>query len=530
MKAEPRIVAFLCNWCSYAGADLAGMSRISYPPSVRPIRVMCSGRVDPGFILRALEMGADGVLVSGCHPGDCHYVDGNLKAEKRVENTRKLLDILGLEPERLRLEWISASEGTKFAEVIKDFTQQLRKMGPNPLKTNSTTRIPVNVDELIAETVKETNIRYCLECGKCSSSCPVAKLSEGYSPRRVVEKFLLGFRDKVLSSHELWTCLTCYQCSERCPSDVKYPEFIRTCRTLANGGVLEEVCAHRGIPQALSRMMANPKVKQNRMGWLPENAEIAERGDLLYFVGCLPYFDVIFENLELESIKIAQSVVKILNKAGIKPVIMPNEKCCGHDLLWTGDIEKFKELAKINVADIKETGATRVVLACPEGYRTFKKDYPEVLGDLDFEVLHISELLSELIEKGKLKFDGELAKRVVYHDPCRLGRHMGVYDPPRNVISSIPGVELVEMERNRENAECCGVNAWLSCGKCSKEIQLDRLMEAKNTRADLLVTTCPKCQIHWQCVMTEKVPEEVEKVGMEVRDLTVLAAEALNLM
>lgn len=133
MVYEPRIVVFACNWCSYAGADLAGVSRMHYPPTVRIIRVMCSGRFDPDFALRAFEKGADGVLVLGCHPGDCHYLEGNLKAERKADMTARLLDALGIDPARFRLEWVSASEGAKFADIVKGFTETLEKLGPNPL-------------------------------------------------------------------------------------------------------------------------------------------------------------------------------------------------------------------------------------------------------------------------------------------------------------------------------------------------------------------------------------------------------------
>ena len=131
---EPRIVGFCCNWCSYAGADLAGVSRFQYPPNIRIIRVMCSGRVSPAFVLKALAVGADGVLIAGCHPGDCHYISGNYKARRRVELTKRLLEQFGMESERLRLEWVSASEGMKFAEVVDDFTNKIRELGPNSLK------------------------------------------------------------------------------------------------------------------------------------------------------------------------------------------------------------------------------------------------------------------------------------------------------------------------------------------------------------------------------------------------------------
>jgi F420-non-reducing hydrogenase iron-sulfur subunit len=129
----PRIVVFACNWCSYAGADTAGISRIQYSPHFRIIRVMCSGRVHPAFVLRAFELGADGVLVSGCHFGDCHYIFGNERAVEQFEKTKALLKILGVEEGRIRLEWISASEGVKFARVIDEFVEQVRALGPSKL-------------------------------------------------------------------------------------------------------------------------------------------------------------------------------------------------------------------------------------------------------------------------------------------------------------------------------------------------------------------------------------------------------------
>jgi F420-non-reducing hydrogenase iron-sulfur subunit len=131
MTFEPKIVGFLCNWCSYTGADLAGTSRMKYPPNVRIIRVMCSGRVDPTFVLKSFEQGADGVLIAGCHPpGDCHYINGNYKTFRRFPIMKKLLSQLGIEEGRLRLEWVSAAEGEKFQRVVTDITEEVRKLGP----------------------------------------------------------------------------------------------------------------------------------------------------------------------------------------------------------------------------------------------------------------------------------------------------------------------------------------------------------------------------------------------------------------
>lgn len=131
---EPNIVGFLCYWCSYTAADLAGVSRTKYPANLRVIRVMCSSRVDPVFILKALLDGADGVLVAGCHPGDCHYQKGNYYARRKIALTKKLLESMGLEPERVKLSWIAASEGPKFAQVAKAFTEEIKNLGPNPAK------------------------------------------------------------------------------------------------------------------------------------------------------------------------------------------------------------------------------------------------------------------------------------------------------------------------------------------------------------------------------------------------------------
>ncbi len=128
---EPKIIGFLCNWCSYAGADLAGVSRIQYPPNIRIVRVMCSGRIDPAFVLEAFRNGADGVLIAGCHlPADCHYISGNFKALRRVTLLRSVLRDFGIEPERLRLEWVSASEGERFAAVVRDMVEKIKTLGP----------------------------------------------------------------------------------------------------------------------------------------------------------------------------------------------------------------------------------------------------------------------------------------------------------------------------------------------------------------------------------------------------------------
>jgi|TARA_B100000959_G_C14958563_1_gene614788 coenzyme F420-reducing hydrogenase delta subunit len=134
MSYDPKIVVFACNWCAYAGADLAGVNRMQYPSNIRIIRTMCSGRLDPGFVLRAFEKGSDGVLILGCHPGDCQYVEGNLKTEKRVQMISRLLEAIGFDNERLKLKWVSASEATRFADIVKGFVDDLKSKGPHMIK------------------------------------------------------------------------------------------------------------------------------------------------------------------------------------------------------------------------------------------------------------------------------------------------------------------------------------------------------------------------------------------------------------
>jgi Fe-S oxidoreductase/coenzyme F420-reducing hydrogenase delta subunit len=491
---------------------------------------MCSGRVDPSFVLNAFKTGIDGVLVSGCHPGDCHYINGNLKAEERVKNTKHLLRLLGLNPARLRLEWVSAAEGRKFAKVIEDFTTQLKKIGPNPLKADTKEETVAPERKPFSEIIEKTNIRLCLECGKCSSSCPITRMNPDFSPRKTVKRVLTEPEEASFLDEGIWACLTCGLCQERCPSNVQYVEFVRACREEANLRGITGDCSHKDMLLDLQRIMANPKIDQNRLRWLPRGAKTSKSGDILYFVGCAPYFNVVFKEIKAKPLEAAKSVVKILNKAGIAPVLLKNERCCGHDLHFTGNEETFRTLAAMNVSAIKETKAKRVVTSCPECYRTLKLDYPEAVGDLGFEVLHISELLVELIENEKLEFPEVLKdKTVTYHDSCRLGRHMGVYDPPRNVMRNIPEIDILEMERNQENAPCCGVSSWLNCGKISKQIQIDRLKEGKATGADWLITACPKCEIHLKCAIDGELPVKRSEVNMRMYDWSVLIAKALGI-
>ncbi|MBM4464416.1 MAG: (Fe-S)-binding protein [Chloroflexi bacterium] len=385
--------------------------------------------------------------------------------------------------------------------------------------------------QAIQQIIKSTKAYYCLECGKCTSVCPISRREPAYSPRLTVERALWGEGEELLTDVLLWSCLTCQHCSTRCPSDVHYVEFIRDLRALARGTGEEGLCSHGEAIQTWMRMMASPELKQNRLDWLDEDLKVSTNSDTVYFVGCLPYYDVLFDKIGAQGVEIAQSAVRVLNRLGIEPIVLDNERCCGHDLLWEGDVAHFRKLAELNIAMLRETGARRIVTTCPECARTLKIDYPAHVGDLEMEVIHITELLADKLARNESRITYHAsrithhASRITYHDPCRLGRHLGVYDAPRQVIEAL-GLKLVEMEHSGKNALCCGTSCWTNCGAINKQIQVDRLREVRATGAELLITACAKCQIHFKCAMDDvRLGEEV---GMEIRDLVTLVDEALG--
>jgi len=381
----------------------------------------------------------------------------------------------------------------------------------------------VNLEDII----QETKTYYCLECGKCTSVCPVARYDPAFSPRQMIENALLGFGNELLFDKELFSCLTCYTCQQKCPSDIDFPVFVRQARIMAQDNGQRGICAHSGQLQSLARLMTSPVIKQKRLEWLSKEYRVSEDSDILLWVGCAPYFAPIFEDIGFNALDITKANLKILNLMGIEPRLLPNEKCCGHDALWTGDIETFKKLAEYNAAQIKEAGVKKIVFSCPEGYRTFKLDYPNYIN-MRCEVQHISEFLAEKMGENGVKFK-EIKKKVTYQDPCRLGRHLGIYEPPREIIRAIPGIDLVEMEHSGDESICCGTSVWTNCSSYSKEIRAERLCEAKAAGAELLITACPKCQIHFKCAMVDKGAEKGPDVKMEVMDLVNLVANAMEI-
>jgi heterodisulfide reductase subunit D len=373
--------------------------------------------------------------------------------------------------------------------------------------------------------IKETNAFSCIGCGKCTGTCPVARYSKTFSPRQILTHAVHDSHPDQYDSAQLWSCLTCQQCDEICPSNIKYIELIQLLRQFKGIEKREATCSHGGILESISKIMTTPDLQQDRLGWLNKDLHISKDSEYLYFTGCLPYFEAIFTDLEVKALNIARSTVKILNYFDIKPQVLANEKCCGHDFYWNGDMDNFRKLAQANLELIKQSNIKKIITSCPECYRTLKIDYPNYFGTQSYEVMHISEFIARKISEKNIELKSP-DMRVTFQDPCRLGRHMKVYDAPREVLNHIKGVELKEMSHHHKRAICCGVSGWLNCSQISKNIQSQRLGEALATGADTLITSCVKCQIHFKCALLDKNLNQQIKIN--IKDLTELFAENLN--
>ncbi|UCH88593.1 MAG: 4Fe-4S dicluster domain-containing protein [Thermoplasmata archaeon] len=377
----------------------------------------------------------------------------------------------------------------------------------------------------IDELIEDTGAFDCVECGKCTSVCPVAEINSEFAPRLIVVKAQAGL-EGLAKEKDIWSCLTCGLCNDMCPYKVDFTEFIRGMRSEAVIHGALPVCSKGGLLQTMGRIMTSPELKQNRLSWVTDDLKVAEKGDIYFFTGCTAHFDYIFEEREIKTSGILVAAVKIMNSAGITPAVSNDEVCCGHDLNWTGNEEHFEKLMEKNLEVIKASGAKQVVFTCPEGMRTFEFDYKDIAGDLGFEVLHISELILDLIDQDKLQHK-DLDGKVTFHDPCRLGRHLGIYDDPRDMIKET-GAELVEMERSRNKSTCCGVSAFATCEASSKQMQIERLKEAKKTGAQKMLTFCPKCWLHFKCSTWKKFPGLEEEVDIPIEDATIFFSKTLE--
>ncbi len=373
----------------------------------------------------------------------------------------------------------------------------------------------------------------CLDCGKCTSACPVARYNHALSPRRIVRRLADGgtgagtaasaaglAASPPAAQEALWSCLTCMYCDTRCPQEVTISRLVPRLREKVREGGGQPPFTRCGVMESLTVLQSQAELPQNRLDWLPDDVQTDPQGKTLLFVGCLPYFDVFYAENGVRTIEAAVAAIRLLNVLGIAPAVRADERCCGHDALWSGDPATFERLAQMNVKMFQEAGAERVITVCPECSLTLGREYKERFGEPAGTVQHLAEFVAE--HAGELPLQAR-PQAVSFQDPCRLGRHQGKYEEPRTALTAVPGLELHEMDHSRTRATCCA-GSWLSCNQATKRIQTDLLKEAAATGAQALVTACPKCMIHLKCAQSgdAAVPD------LPVRDLAVVLAEALT--
>ncbi|HVP76463.1 MAG TPA: (Fe-S)-binding protein [Thermodesulfobacteriota bacterium] len=381
-------------------------------------------------------------------------------------------------------------------------------------------------DPRIKEFIRDKSLFMCLECGKCSASCPRMLTGKEYSPRLLAHKLIAEPDSESFIENSVWECLTCGLCEERCPSGVQVSRFIMEMRTLLAGTKgMKGYRSHDGALHSWMRLMTSPDLEQNRLDWLESELKVAQSGPRAFFTGCAPYFDVFFSGLKVNTLSIVKDSIRLLNFLDIVPVVLEKERCCGHDLLWTGDRENFEALCRLNYKEFQAAGVEEVIVSCPECYQVLSQFMPEVIPSMKLQVTLLSDLLRREISKGGVTFK-PLKRRATYQDPCRLGRMAGSCETPRALMEMIPDLDFKEMKNSGRSAVCCGNNGFINCDAYSKRIQVERLQEAKATRSDLLITACPKCMIHLTCAMRD--PYREGSLSMEIRDLASVLADQIE--
>ncbi len=377
---------------------------------------------------------------------------------------------------------------------------------------------------------RSTAAAICLECGKCSTLCPLTRFEPAPFGRFSASR-LAAIRDAEDAANggraAVERCLTCGLCEVRCPQGVRFVDFVGGLRRLLPGSWPER-CSHGDVLQAASRLAARGEAPARRLDWLDDDLRVAEEGEVGLFVGCLPHYDALFaEQLGIRPTDIARAAVRLLNRLGIEPVVAPDERCCGHDLRWGGDEESFQALAAANAEAFAARGVKHLLTTCAECCRTWRLDYPAAAPGYRPRVEHLAEFLAARLEGEDDLFQANGKSRLTYHDPCRLGRHLGVYDEPRQVMAAIPGVALEEMAANRQDAVCCGTSGFTHCDAASRGLQLERLESAGAAGAETMITTCPKCWIHFACAQAGERRRGAEPPAVEVQDFTMFVSSRL---
>jgi Fe-S oxidoreductase len=330
---------------------------------------------------------------------------------------------------------------------------------------------------------------FCFQCGKCDTLCPWNRVTT-FSVRKLMREASLGVVE--IEKEEVWRCTTCGKCPLNCPRDVRQIENMVALRRVATNYDVypASVKSVRRIIACLTAQ-GNPfgEERSERGKWAEGLGvkEFTEGTEYLYFPCCYPCYDARLK-------RVARAVASLLNKAGVDfGILGSKENCCGESIRKTGNEELFKQLAKEEIKVFIDNGVRKIICSSPHCYHTFKNEYPYF--GVNFQVIHITQFLLTLLEEGRLKINGSYSKVVTYHDPCYLGRHNGIYEEPRSLLKSIPGLQLVEMREIKEESLCCGMGGgrvWMETPKEERFANL-RIQQALDTGAEVLATACPYC-------------------------------------
>ncbi len=362
-------------------------------------------------------------------------------------------------------------------------------------------------------------LRFCYQCGKCDTVCPWNRV-RGFSMRRLIREAAFGLTE--IEGEDIWRCTTCGTCPSQCPRGVKQIELGVALRRIASSYDVVPASV-RAARTARGSVVANGNPlnedRARRADWARELEvkPFAEGTELLYFVGCYYSYDPRLK-------KVAQATARILQRAGVDfGILGTRESCCGESIRKTGDEALFKSLAKSNIGAFIGNGVKKILVSSPHCHHTFTHDYPELM--VRFEVVHISQLLAQLVREGRLTLSKGYGRKVTYHDPCYLGRHNGIYDEPREVLGRVPGLELREMADARQGSLCCGGGGgriWMDTPRAERFSNL-RIEQARQTGAEVLVTSCPYCIANFE----ESRLALGESADIEIKDITEIIAESL---
>ena len=332
-------------------------------------------------------------------------------------------------------------------------------------------------------------VKFCYQCGKCDTVCPWNRVST-FSMRKVIREATFGLTE--IEHEEIWRCTTCGKCPQICPRDVRQIDDAVALRRMATGyGVFPAPIKSVRTVSAGLAAQGNPfnEDRKSRTAWA-EGLDVkpfAEGMEVLYFPGCYLSYDPRLK-------KVARATATVLKKAGVDfGILGTKENCCGESIRKTGNEELFKRLARENIKNFIDNGVKKILVSSPHCYHTFKNEYPEF--SVNFKIVHISQFLSDLIRQGRLNITRDYGKKIAYHDPCYLGRHNGVYEEPREVLKTIPGLKLSEFADCRKESLCCGMGGgriWFETPKNERFSNI-RMEEAVRMGAEELVTVCPYC-------------------------------------